>query len=87
MTFLKLVRYQVDGQSYYGDLMESNKEGHSIKKLQGSLTKGFKETDEINTVQKVRNLHYLLHTARKADSAEPSYFALWKEHPSSFASD
>ncbi|KAJ4263294.1 hypothetical protein NW762_006112 [Fusarium torreyae] len=49
MAFQKLVRFEKNGSPYYGDLLESSKEGHKIEILSGNLADGFRSTGQIAT--------------------------------------
>jgi hypothetical protein len=54
MSFSKLVRYEVDGKSSYGDPVESNDKGFLVKKLIGNIADGFAPSAEDTVcVQKV----------------------------------
>jgi len=53
MTFSRLVRYSLNGQSSYGDLLESTQAGHVVRKLNGNSQDGFTQTTQTVTVEKV----------------------------------
>jgi hypothetical protein len=52
MTFSRLVRYESDGQVHYGELLDQSETGSKVKKLNGSLDRGFEDSGEEATVVK-----------------------------------
>ncbi|KAF1813350.1 hypothetical protein P152DRAFT_473084 [Eremomyces bilateralis CBS 781.70] len=52
MAFEKLVRYQVEGSIYYGDLIETAETGFKVRRLSGGLG-GFQPQGDIDTVNKL----------------------------------
>lgn len=46
MTFERLVRYELDGQTCYGELLETGDNGFKVKKLKGSTDDGFESSGE-----------------------------------------
>lgn len=56
MAFRALVRCEINGKFIFGDLLESNKNGYTVKKLDGDVFGGFKATEEAHNVQRVRHL-------------------------------
>jgi hypothetical protein len=55
MAFQKLVRCQVDGETFFGDLLESTSTGHKVRKLQGDVFGNLEKTDKTFSVLKVRH--------------------------------
>ncbi|KAJ4152091.1 hypothetical protein NW765_017600 [Fusarium oxysporum] len=53
MAFQKLVRFEKDGTPHYGNLLESNKEGHKIELLSGNLADGFRTTGQVATASEL----------------------------------
>lgn len=57
MTFQKLVRFSSNGQTFYGDLLNSDeKTGYTVKKFTGNPFDGLEPTGETLVVDKVRSL-------------------------------
>jgi len=52
MTFSRLVRYESDGKVHHGELLEKSEAGFKVKKLNGSIDRGFEESGEEATVVK-----------------------------------
>ncbi len=46
MPFERLVRFEHDGQIFYGDLVDQTETGFKVKKLQGNIEDGFQSTTE-----------------------------------------
>jgi hypothetical protein len=44
MAFDRLARFEHEGATHYGDLVETTEEGYLVKKLNGSITDGFTST-------------------------------------------
>jgi hypothetical protein len=61
MTFTKLVRFEHENATHYGDLVKVDGSSFRVRKLSGSVREGFKagSTDEI-VVQKVCINHHSL---------------------------
>lgn len=53
MGFQKLVRFEEDGSSHYGNLINTSQGGYEVEKLTGNLEKGFQPTKQVVTVSKV----------------------------------
>jgi hypothetical protein len=55
MTFSKLVRYVLDRQVYYGELLGKDGGGFTVQRLNGSIDSGFESSgDEPVVVKTVR---------------------------------
>jgi hypothetical protein len=54
MAFDILVRFELEGRAYSGNLVDSTADGFKVTKLKGSLAEGFEaDGDEIFSVSKV----------------------------------
>ena len=54
MSFKRLVRFEHDGQVFFGDLLETRDDGFKVAKLGGTLASGFTVTkSESVIVEKV----------------------------------
>lgn len=55
MSFNHLVRFEENGQSHYGDLVNSDdSQGHTVSLLAGDPWNGFTQTGQTKIVSKVR---------------------------------
>lgn len=54
MAFQALVRYELDGRTYYGNLVRRSRSGYVVERLGGNIDEGFTHTSVRDTVTKVR---------------------------------
>lgn len=54
MAFQALVRYDHDGQVFYGNLVRRSRSGYVVERLGGNIDEGFVNTNMRDTVTKVR---------------------------------
>ncbi|CZR49039.1 uncharacterized protein FPRO_12476 [Fusarium proliferatum ET1] len=88
MGFQKLVRFEEDGSSHYGNLINTSQGGYEVEKLTGNLEKGFQPTKQVVTVSKLLcplestpiilcvGLNYQKH-AKEANLTVPKYPVLF----------
>ncbi|KAF5701111.1 fumarylacetoacetate hydrolase [Fusarium mundagurra] len=53
MVFERLVRFEENGSSYYGNLISSSQDSYKVEKLSGNLEQGFQLTNQVTTVSKL----------------------------------
>jgi hypothetical protein len=53
LGFSRLVRYEHDGKVHFGDLQNLDGSKHTIKRLEGNLDDGFRQTRDEHTVERV----------------------------------